>query len=292
MARKKKTSTRPKLQLTKWLRNIPWGNAARGSLALLWLLGIAGIAAVCWYGVPRLQAHVAEHASIDSIEIYFVDPPAWVRGDLELHLVRTIEPILRRDPFDREMLATVRRDLLATGWFEDIKQVRRVRNDRIDIHSEFVDPYAVVRDRDGDHLVDPRGKLLPRTFPQGEAEKFTVITGSRFPRPGRPGMQWEGADLTAALRLLHLIETQPWREQVAAINITGVIRGEPLRIVTDRGSRIIWGSAPGEESALEALAPLKLHYLNYLAREHGHIDMGHTGTLDITSITSVNQSAE
>ena len=190
------------------------------------------------------------------------------------------------------MLVAVRSELLNTGWYERIDQVRRVRHDRIDIHGVFVDPYAVVRDVQGDHLVDPRGKLLPRTFPVGMADKFVVITNSRFTRPGRPGMQWEGADITAALRLLQLIESHPWREQVAQVDISGVSRGQPLKIITDRGSRIVWGSAPGEETALEAMVERKLHYLNHAFREYGHIDMGHAGTIDITSVTSVNRTGQ
>lgn len=292
MAKKKNKKNAPAKPRLQWLRNIEWSNIKRGLLALVWLVGIGGIAAAAWYGVPRLEAHAVEHSDLHTIEIYFIDPPAWVRGDLEAQLIQTIEPLLRRDPFDQTMLVAVRSELLNTGWFEGIEQVRRVRADRIDINGTFVDPYAVIRDDGGDHLVDERGNLLPRTFGHGEAEKFVVITNPRFPRPGRAGMQWEGADITAALRLLRLIEAQPWREQISQVNISGAIRGEPIRLVTDRGSRIIWGSPPNEEVALEALASRKLYYLGHFFREYGHVDMGSAATLDIRSISSVNEVAE
>ncbi len=289
MAKKKKKSSRSKPRF-QWLRNIEWSNVKRGSMAFAWLLGIGAIAALCWYGVPRLQAHAQTHVDDQVPELVFVDPPAWVQGELKTQLYRTVRPWLTHDPFSRESLVAVREELRSTGWFESVDQVRRVRTDRIEVTGEFVDPYAVVRDRDGDHLVDPAGKLLPLTFPQGEAEQFTVITGARFSRPMRPGMHWEGADISAALRLLQLIEPQPWSHQVEAINITGVIRGEAIRLVTQHGARIIWGSAPGEEDALEALADRKLYSLNYMYDNYGSIDMNRTGTLDITSPTSVNET--
>lgn len=290
MAKKKKnTRSKPRFQ---WVRNIDWPSAKRGLLALAWLIGIVGVGALSWYGVPKLEAHAVEHTEVPAIEIHYINPPAWIRGDLETQLNRTIRPWLEQDPFAQRSLVAIREELRNTGWFEAIEQVRRVRADRIDIVGEFVDPYAVVRDREADHLVDPNGKLLPRSFPHNEAERFIAITGARFARPMRPGVHWEGADITAALRLLQLIEDQPWRDQISAINITGVIRGEPMRIVTRRGARIIWGSAPGEEAAMEALADRKLYSLNYMNENYGSIDMGRTGTLDITDPTSVNQSAD
>lgn len=292
MAKKKKKTTRKKKAQPRFqaLRNIEWASVKRGMKALAWLIGIGCVVGAAWYGVPRLEAHAIENSQVQTIEINFVDPPAWVQGDLEEYLLRTIEPLLVRDPFNRAMLQAVRRDLLNTGWFERIDQVRRVREDRIDVHGLFVDPYAVVRDEHGDHLVDTRGKLLPRTFSHGQSDKFVVLTGARFPRPGRPGMQWEGADIDAGLALLRLIEAEPWRHQAVEVNISGVIRGEAIRLVTDRGTRIIWGSRPGEESTLEAPYERKLYYLGHFFREYGHIDTGSDATLDIRSLTSVNQT--
>jgi len=286
MARKKKTTrNKPRFE---WIRSIEMANVKRGLIALCWLIGLAGIAAVAWYGVPRLEAHAGSAEGPETIEILFVDSPAWVNDELQEYLMAAIEPRLTRDPFYRDELVQIRHELLNTGWFERVDQVRRVRRDRIEISGEYVDPFAVVRDHEGDHLVDPRGHLLPRTYPFNTAEQFIVITGHRFPRPGRIGMQWEGADINAALRLLGLIQAQSWRGQVAKIDITGVIRGGPIRLVTDRGTRIVWGSPPGEEAALEALTDRKLYYLSYLQRRYDRIDMGHVGEIDITSTTSID----
>ena len=44
-----------------------------------------------------------------------------------------------------------------------------------------------------------------------------IIVGAAFDRPLRPGAQWDGADVTSALRLLRLIDTRRWRGQVSAL---------------------------------------------------------------------------
>ena len=135
--------------------------------------------------------------------------------------------------------------LLATGWFDDVIQVRRVNAGVIEVTTTFVHPAAVIRDADGDHLVDAAGRLLPRSYPHGGAIHPLVITGVHYDRPQRPGAAWEGADLTAALRLLRLVDSRDWRAQIAEIDATRYLAEETLVIRTDRGARIIWGSAPG-----------------------------------------------
>jgi hypothetical protein len=186
------------------------------------------------------------------------------------------------DPLKRDELVAVRDALMETGWFDTIEQVRRTAEDRIDVQGQFVRPYAIIRDEDGDHLVDQTGKLLPLTCRHGEAKKFTVISGAYFPRPARPGMVWEGEDIVAGIRLLGLIDRREWRHQVREVDVSKFLKDQPLRLVTDRGCAIVWGGAPGKEPPLEILADAKLARLDFFYRRHKRIDGYHSGELDIT----------
>ena len=172
----------------------------------------------------------------------------------------------------------VRDALLATGWFESVPQVRRVSDDFVLIDGRFMTPFALVRDAEGDHLIDPYGRLMPRTYAKGTgpAQKV-VIEGVHFDRPAQGGVQWEGMDITAALRLLRLIDERIWRSQVSAVDVARYLPDEVLSLKTDRGAEIIWGSAPGEEQALEVLAERKLAYLDKAYEEFDRIDMGYAG---------------
>jgi hypothetical protein len=272
------------------LRDVNWSAGRRYAIAAAWLLGLVAILTGWIIGVPRLRQAVAEAARAEQTTVEFADLPTWVNGDLLAMLVMTAQVQLGGDPLDQRDLVLVHDALLNTGWFDSIDQVRRVRADLVRIHATFVRPFAVIRDDEGDHLVDPRGRLLPRSYAQGEASRFIVITGAHFDRPQRPGAQWDGADVTAALRLTRLLDSKPWLGQVSSIDAADYFSREDgggLIITTDRGSRIIWGSAPGEEQAGEATAERKLSYLDYQAEHQGHIDGGYTGELDITSSTGV-----
>lgn len=260
----------------------------RLSIGLAWSVA-AGLLALGWLlGVPRLQAFASHERFAEHINVRFIDPPKWFNGDLANRLMQTAEMNLGGDPMRRDDLVGCREALLASGWFESIAQVRRVAPDLVEIEARFCRPYAVIRDADGDHLVDAVGRLLPLKYERGARTSFVVISGAHFARPQRCGEIWEGADVIAALRMLGVIEQRPWKSQVAAVDVQGCVDGAPMRLKTDRDTSIIWGSAPGEEAALEVLADGKLKILDFLYKKYHRIDAGETsGELDITNEKAV-----
>lgn len=248
----------------------------------VWLAAIATAITGWIVGLPHLQARAAAAAAARDIDVRFVDQPRWLNGELRDDLVRAAAGELRGDVFDREHLVRARIALLNSGWFEKVKQVQRLTSDLVLVDGEFVTPFAVVRDRDGEHLVDPTGRLLPLTFPTGVKHNFVSIVGAHFARPSRPPLQWEGGDISAALKLLRRIDDKKWKSQIASVDISAAMSSQMLVLTSDRGCRLIWGSPPGQEAALEALADRKIAYLDYHFENHGHIDLGHTGEIDLT----------
>ena len=246
------------------------------AIAAAWVIGLAGVSTAWALAVPRLARSV-QPVGIQQITIDFMEQPRWVNGDLLAMLDLTARRALSGEPLDRGGLVAAHSALLNTGWFESIAQVRRVEADLVEVHAVFAEPAAVIRDQEGDHLVDSAGRLLPRTYPHGGAQSQLVITGVHFDRPQRPGVRWDGADVVAALRLLRLIDQRPWRDQVAAIDANRFLEDETLLIRTDLGARIVWGSAPGEESALEVTAEGKLAYLDRAYADFARIDTGYSG---------------
>jgi hypothetical protein len=251
-------------------------------------MGAVGLVVAAWIiGVPRLQAYASLARSPNGVQVRFVEPPPWFRGDLASMLNRTAMQNVSADPLRRHDLVAIRQTLMDTGWFDDISQVRRVREDLVDVQARFVHPFAVIRDADGDHLVDPMGKLLPKRYAHGENPHMIAIQGAYFPRPQRPGLVWEGADVAAGLGLIRRFRTLPWLGQVKAIEVSGCLRGEAIRLRTDTGSTVVWGGPPGSEAPLELLADGKIQRLNFLFEQHGRIDGRHAGEIDITSERAV-----
>jgi len=264
--------------MTRWRRT---------GAAILWVVGLGGVVAGWMLGVPRLEAYAERNLPEQQIQIVFHNAPPWMQGQLRQRLEATARHQLSEHSLARGELVAVREALQQFGWFEQIHQVKRVSVSRIEIDAGFVLPYALIRDADGDHLVDPSGDLLPRSYPSGRASGFVVLLNPRYDRPTRPGEAWEGAEITAGLRLLRVIHEQPWRDQVVAIDLAGYHRDQQLTLITDRNTRIVWGSAPGDEMPGEALVEQKLHYLDHHHDRHGHIDRNHDDTVDITSPIAV-----
>ena len=248
----------------------------------LWVLAILGVLGLWTLGVPRLSTYASQHQYANNVDIRFTNKPAWVKDDVEASLIATAQDQLTGDPLRRDGLVAAGDALLHTGWITRIHQVRRVTPEMVEIDAQFAEPFAVVRDAEGDHLVDDVGRLMPRTFPVGGAAKLIPIIGVAFDRPASPGSLWNGADLTAALRLLRYVNEKPWRLQAAAIDITNYLDDQPMMLITDRGCRIIWGRGPNEKIAGEVSTEQKLQYLDYHHSEYGHIDRGFPRRLDIS----------
>jgi len=247
-----------------------------------WVLLVAGVITLWIMGVPRLQAYATQTQYESEIEIGFVERPAWIKDEIQDSLMLTAGANLTGDPLKQEDLANVRTALLNTGWFRDIAQVRRVNPTLIQISAEFAQPYAVIRDNEGDHLVDIDGRLMPRTFPIGRSAKLTPIVGALYERPLSPGQFWQGADITAALDVLTYVTEADWHKQVVQIDISNYFDNQPLKIITDSGCKIIWGRGPNDAIPAEVTAQQKLAYLDYHFREYGHIDRGFPNRLDIS----------
>ncbi|MHC4447910.1 MAG: cell division protein FtsQ/DivIB, partial [Planctomycetota bacterium] len=212
-------------------RWISWRSAAIGAG---WLSGLSALAAVWILGVPRLEGYASLAEPADTPQIRFAQPPAWLDADLSGRLIAVARRQLGTDPFAQDQLVATRAALLSTGWFETVQQVRRLQRSLIEIEARFAEPRAVVRDSDGDHLIDAHGMLLPTPHPAAEHGRLVTIHGTAAPQPVGLGQRWGGAGLSAALRLLHRVQERPWADQVAAIDVSTQADERVIQLITDR----------------------------------------------------------
>ena len=256
-----------------------WERHRKQLSSVLLVLGCAAISAALMLGVPRLQARIAGATDMSEAEIRFINPPAWMNGQLEAWLVLTVQQELKRNPLDNADLVQARNALLDTGCFERIEQIRRVRASVVEIKAVFLQPFAIVTDSEGEHLVDSRGRLLPAEYRVGASVHFLRITGARFNRPPGPGLQWDGTDISAGLHIARLVVSQEWGRQIDTIDVSNIDR---ITVRTLQGCHVIWGSVPGEEAVGEVTAKQKIQRLNYINSNYGRIDIDCPNELDIT----------
>jgi len=258
---------------TTWKRKsrFEWIWLWRSVRVLAWMALLGGLVAAWRYGVPQLVDYTRNKQDSEHVTIHFINPPAWFQGDLALSISLTLESIASADPFDQDQLRLMTDTLKASGWFQEVRQVRRTEADEIIVDAAFVKPFAMVRSDEGDMLVDPTARRLPMQFPQGEVRNFVVVTGAEFARPPKLGEHWTGSDVAAGLKLVRLIDACPWREQVAEVDVRAYRHDRTIAIVTDQGTVIQFEHAPGEEEPLELPAQQKMQMLSYNFRMHGHI---------------------
>lgn len=232
--------------------------------------------------VPALVARADQARPAEQISVHFVDAPSWMAPADLAPLEELVREQLSGSPFDHEGLRVAADGLFASGWFESISQVRRASLGEVEVLGVWVEPTALVRDKDGDHLIDARGRLLPRSYLPSSAPAFPRILGVTVPRPSAPGERYAGAEVPASLALLRAIEDRPFRPQIAAIDATNHRTDGALYLLSSREIRIRWGRAPGDGSAAEVPTQNKLTYLQFLYDRYGRIDAVGEGEIDLT----------
>ena len=164
--------------------------------------------------------------------------------------------------------------LSQNAWVRSVRRVGKAEPGVIRVECEYRRPIAMVQQNEYFYMLDEYGIRLPGQYDYQPG--WLLIQGVQAALPD-PGEIWPGADLDAGLRLAGMLLDQPYHHQVVAVlmhNHAG--RVDPYRhhveLVTDRdGSRILWGSAPGEEQE-ENSAAHKLRILAENFRQHGRID--------------------
>jgi hypothetical protein len=252
-------------------------------MMLIWVLLIAGVIVGVRLSLPTLTQRATAAAENAPLTVRFPGAPTWYGGTLKKYLTDLVTACVQSDGLNRDGLIEARNILIGTGCFSEVRQVRRTQTSVVEVDAVFLEPYALIQDAQGTRLVDPTGALLPSFYQPGEGLHFIAITGVLFPRPETVGATWEGSDVIAAIELVGLLDQRHWRKQIARIDMTGFDRGRPIVLITNTGTRIVWGAPTGKERALEALSERKLAYLEHQFNRTGRVDGGEVGTLDVTS---------
>ena len=249
--------------------------------AAAWGVALGAVAATLVVWVPRLVERTATAPLPAPIRVVFADQPAWLPKDERIAIERSIVKSIATSPFDQDGLAAARAAAASSGWLTQVAQVRRSDVDEVVVEGTWAVPFALVCDADGEHLVDTKGRLLPRTWPAGKGPKLLRISGVTMPRPAQLGSVWPGDEVAAALSMAALVADRPWRTQIAGVDLSNWASDGLLRLKSDRGCEIVWGRAPGKESASEVPASQKLAALQLAWEKGKHIDAGAREALDL-----------
>jgi hypothetical protein len=246
-----------------------------------WCTGLVATAIGLAIWVPRLLERTSERSLPAPIRVVLGGAPDWLPADERLAMQRAVLRSVASSPFDRDGLIEAREAVRRCGWMPDVSQVRRTDVDEVVVEGAWAIPFALVCDAQGEHLVDTRGRLLPRQYPAGKGPRLMRITGASSPRPTAFGDAWQAPEVTAALRMAALMADRPWRRQVATVDMSAFGRDGTIRFSTDTGCAVVWGCEPGKETASEVPASQKLAVLQHAFDRTGRIDAGQSTSIDL-----------
>jgi hypothetical protein len=246
-----------------------------------WCTGLVATAIGLAIWVPRLLERTSERSLPAPIRVVLGGAPDWLPADERLAMQRAVLRSVASSPFDRDGLIEAREAVRRCGWMPDVSQVRRTDIDEVVVEGAWAIPFALVCDAQGEHLVDTRGRLLPRQYPAGKGPRLMRITGASSPRPTAFGDAWQAPEVTAALRMAALMADRPWRRQVATVDMSAFGRDGTIRFCTDTGCAVVWGCEPGKETASEVPASQKLAVLQHAFDRTGRIDAGQSTSIDL-----------
>lgn len=186
------------------------------------------------------------------------------------------EALDRMDPFDVRALQRVSEVLGQTGWFREPPSVRRSGARAIRIEAVWRIPAAVVRSGGRDHLISWDGTPMPVSFPIGASGAVTILGAGLAPADPKTMYThpWPGTDVQAGLQLLRLMQKEEYKDQIAAIDVSGLSRRGGMVLVTREETRVVWGGVPGAFRPGEVSDEVKLERLRHIHRKYGRIDAG------------------
>lgn len=252
--------------------------------------GVAAVVLSVWgagFVVARLEAHVNRQvlARNGAATLAFIDLPQQMSQLAGEELINAVADLLRRDWTDDSLCREMAERLGQVAWLAEVNFVRRRPNARFEVSAKYRVPEAMVQYGDDFVLVDQEGVRLPGSYRYTPTWK--LVQGVSSPPPP-PGMSWRGEDLRAALKIIRVLQPEPFANQITAVlvdNVGGRLDAgrTHVELATDRaGGRIRWGSAPGmeleENSVSEKLAILRATY-----RETGRADANYT-VIDVSTL--------
>lgn len=271
-----------------------WAHASGFRASLMLAGGVIGLGAVSW-GAAIVHARAGDILKADPVGVEMVWPTlgaaeqTWLGEGIREQIVARVDAQLVGRVLDAAALEAVGEMLASSGWFDGPPQVSRAGASTIRVAGRWREPACAVRAEGRDYPLDWQGRPFPIEYAEGESGlRVLVGVGAGVPLDGTGTLDvldpWPGEDMEAGLGLLGPLLREPFASQVAGVDVSRYFSHGELSIVTDRGTRVVWGGrfelfVPGEATTEQKLGRLRAAAANPLYSNR--IDSG-AARLDIS----------
>ena len=246
--------------------------------------------AVLGYGAhyvwQRVRPSLSRHPQylLSAEKIHITPPPPWIRTDIKADVLRDAGLAGSLSVLDDgdALVRQVHDAFQFHPWVESVARVTRRLPSSLEVELKYRRPIAAVESSDAGGViflpVDEHGIRLPEAdLTDAERRYLPRISGIT----GRPlvGDSWNDPRVTGGAKLavtladvwerLRLVEILCAEQTTADGSRTEYI----FEIVTSGGTRIVWGAAPGQETAAgESQLDQKRQRLLDYAAQHGRLE--------------------
>ena len=243
--------------------------------AVILIAAICGLA-FAWNRWGKLATHTDDFI-VTPERIHVTPPPPWIHGDVKAEVIRTAG-LTRRNLRDRDLVKHVASAFALHAWVAKVNRVQKRYPAQVDVEVEYRKPVASVeitnRGQPGLLFVDAESVLLPSSdFAQNQAKDFLRIAAGTSTPAGLYGSAWGDPRIAGAARL-----AAAWDKRFQPLSLYRIVPTElpsgeliyELRTVGE--TRILWGHAPGQETATEPTPEQKIQALENYVNDKGPLD--------------------
>lgn len=233
--------------------------------------------------LPDLNARDEYRVEWDDFEL--VDRPDWVPSNLVEQVMRGAEMPGQLSLLDTDLTEQVAKAFHQHPWIERVEQVRKRFPAAVEVKLRYRRPVAMVRVKQGLYPIDARAVLLPPDdFSVTDTKRFPLIVNVASLPQGPAGVAWGDVAVTGAGRLAESlvpgdVSESYWQEfHLQAIRIPDGTQAESkleeilYELLTEEGSVIVWGRAPGTGHPAEVPVEKKVARLRKYLAQYGRFD--------------------
>lgn len=243
------------------------------------------------WGEPNLNP---DDYAVTLDKIHVTPQPPWIHADVKADVLRAADAA-RLNVRDPKLVEEVAAAFALHPWVAKVVKVRKRYPARVDVELEYRRPVAAVevssKNEPGLLFVDTTGVLLPSAdFAPGQAKDFLRIAAGNETPAGIYGTAWGSERVAGAARLAAAWEgvrqesggqSQESGNSLKRWQKLKLYRIVPLRassgeityeLRTQSDAQIVWGAAPGSESAGEPSPEQKMTLLEHYVADKGPLD--------------------
>ncbi|MGN6370235.1 MAG: hypothetical protein ACTHN5_18415 [Phycisphaerae bacterium] len=249
-----------------------------------------------------------------------MNKPKWLHPEILATIFAETQTFAARDqatynrllnPLDKDVLKEIADNYTGTdasgvnhwtlrdnAWIKKIDEVRRVvskdrKSETIEIYAQYRQPAAWVQVGDKFYLIDDEFVRLPGEYSPADRNAtagLMAITNVDLPdgakKVPQPSESWNTEDLAAGMKLVNLLQKQPFVGQIASIDMANYkgrkdsqkpwILLNTTFAAADGSPRVVrWGRSIGDEKFYEVSAAAKVQALNEIFLRFARIDANH-----------------